>query len=410
MTPPIDMGSTGLAYGAFTTPGSPGRRLGVAFGRSIIDLRALAATDALGERGRLVEGTDLQPLLAAGCAAWTELRAALQQAVREGRHEAHLVDASEAKMHLPFVPGDYVDFYSSIEHATNLGRILRPDGEPLLANWRHLPVGYHGRSSTVVVSGSPVRRPHGQTRPNPDHGPSFGPSRMLDFELEVGFVTGAGPADGSPIPVAHAEDHIFGIVLVNDWSARDIQSWEYQPLGPFLSKSFATSVSPWVLPFEALGAHRVVGPEQAPAPLRYLRAPEPRGVDLSLEVSIRTASMIEADADPVVISSTSFAAMYWSMSQQLAHLTVNGAVARAGDLCASGTVSGREPGSEGSLMELTWRGTRPLSLPNGEVRSFLENGDEVTMRGWLPDREGESDRVELGAVVGKITAMGGLGS
>ncbi len=410
MTPPIDMGSTGLAYGAFSTSASAEPRLGVAFGRSIIDLRSLAATDALGDVGRLIGGPDLHPLLETGRAAWAELRAALQRAIGGRRHEAHLVDAADATMHLPFTPGDYVDFYSSIEHATNLGRILRPDGEPLLANWRHLPVGYHGRSSTVVVSGSPVLRPHGQTRPNPEEGPGFGPCRMLDFELEVGFVTGRGPAGGGPIPVERAEEHIFGIVLVNDWSARDIQSWEYQPLGPFLAKSFATSVSPWVLPFEALAGHRVVGPEQSPTPLPYLRAPEPRGVDLSLEVSMRTASMIERAEDPVVISSNSFAAMYWSMSQQLAHLTVNGAAVRAGDLCASGTVSGKEHESEGSLMELTWRGTRPLTLPNGEQRSFLEDGDEVTMRGWLPDQVGGSDRIELGAVVGGISAMEGFGS
>lgn len=267
-------------------------------------------------------------------------------------------------------------------------------------------MGYHGRSSTVVVSGTPVCRPSGQTKPSPDAAPIFGPSRMLDFELEVGFVTGTGPDGGGPIPVERSEDYLFGIVLVNDWSARDIQSWEYQPLGPFLSKSFATSVSPWVLPFEALAAHRVTGPVQTPGPLPYLQAPEPRGVDLSLDVSIRTATMIDRGDDPVVISSNSFGTMYWSMSQQLAHLTVNGATVRAGDLCASGTVSGDTPGSEGSLMELTWRGARPLTLPNGEVRSFLEDGDEITLRGWCGD-VGDPSRLDLGSVVGRIVAVEG---
>lgn len=405
MSLPLDMGTTGLPYGSFSTSTSSDRRLGAAFGRSIIDLCALAVDGAFGGAGSLVQGPDLHPLLEAGGDAWSEVRSSLQRAIADGRHEPHLVEASESTLHLPFVPGDYVDFYSSIEHATNLGRILRPDAEPLLPNWRHLPVGYHGRSSTVVVSGSPVLRPRGQTRPSPDTLPIFGPSRMLDFELEVGFITGSGPVGGRPIPLGEAEKHIFGIVLVNDWSARDIQSWEYQPLGPFLSKSFATSISPWVLPFESLAGHRVVGPEQVPAPLPYLRATEPRGVDVSLEVALRTERMLAQGDEAVVISSNSFGGMYWSMAQQLAHLTVNGASVRAGDLCASGTVSGPTPGSEGSLMELTWRGTQPLTLPNGEVRSFLEDGDEVIMRGWCGDPTCGPARLELGSVIGRIGAM-----
>jgi fumarylacetoacetase len=382
------------AYGVFSVGGgSP--RVGFAFGEGVVDLRALADDGALGS-GALADvarADDLLPLLAAGPETWSALRSRLADVAGE----VDAVALPDMTMHLPFRVRDYVDFYSSIEHATNLGRILRPDGEPLLPNWRHLPVGYHGRSSTVVVSGTPVRRPSGQARPDADAPPVFGPSRMLDFELEVGFVTG-GPGNrlGEPLDVASAEDSIFGLVLVNDWSARDIQAWEYQPLGPFLGKSFATSISPWVVPLAALSPHRVPGPVQSPAPLPYLQAVEPRGLDLSLEVWLRTSSM----SSPVRISSTSFAGVYWSMGQQLAHLTSNGAVVGAGDLCASGTVSGVDPGSEGSLMELTWRGTRPLALPNGESRGFLEDGDEVTMTGWCGD-------IGFGPVVGRVE--GGLG-
>jgi fumarylacetoacetase len=366
-----------LAYGAFSTGADGDVRLGASLGEAIVDLRAAAAGGALGDEGELVRGRVLNPLLSAGRTAWSALRAALHALVTSpDRVRPFLVEAAGAELHLPFVVGDYVDFYSSLEHATNLGRILRPDDPPLLANWRHLPVGYHGRSGTVAVSGTPVRRPWGQLGAD-----TFGPTAMLDLELEVGFVTGDGPPLGTPIDVADAEDHVFGLVLVNDWSARDLQRWEYQPLGPFLGKSFLTSVSPWVVPLDALGAWRVDGPRQEPEPLPYLRAPEPRGLDLHLEVHLRTAAMAARGEDPARISSTSFAGMYWSMAQQLAHLTVNGATVRAGDLCASGTVSGSTPGSEGSLMELTWRGERPLSLPDGEPRGFLEDGDEVVLTG-----------------------------
>ena len=375
------------AYGAFSLGLGGEPRLGVRRDGGVLDL---SASPGLGELGDLVRNErSLNRLLSAGNDAWT----ALDEAV--AGLDGPLVAQDGITMHLPFVVGDYVDFYSSIEHATNLGRMLRPDGEPLLANWRHLPVGYHGRAGTVVVSGTPVRRPWGQ-RKDPDAGaPEFGPSRMLDFELEVGFVTGDGPGLGTPIPAVAAERYIFGLVLVNDWSARDIQSWEYQPLGPFLAKSFATSVSPWVVRLPALAPQRVDGPSQDPAPLPYLRVDEPRNVDVELSVHLRTTRMVEAGEVPARIATTSFAAMYWSMSQQLAHLTANGATVRAGDLCASGTVSGSTPGSEGSLMERTWRGTRPLELPNGEARGFLEDGDEVTMTG-------RSGAVDFGSVVGRV--------
>lgn len=394
-------GIDNLPYGAFSTPDAPDDvRLGVAFEGSVIDLRELGRRGALGREGELVQGPTLQPLVAAGAPAWADVRGAVRAAVERGEGLEAAVSMDAVQMHLAFEPGDYVDFYSSIEHATNLGRILRPDGEPLLPNWRHLPVGYHGRSATVVVSGTAVRRPQGQRKAPDSADPSFGPSLMLDFELEVGFVTGGGPALGHPIAVDDAEGHIFGLVLVNDWSARDIQSWEYQPLGPFLAKSFATSVSPWVVPLDALRPFRIDGPVQVPTPLPYLRAPEPRGLDLALEVTLRTAAMAADGLPPAVISSTSFSDMYWSMSQQLAHLTVNGASIRPGDLCASGTVSGSKDGSEGSLMELTWRGTRPLSLPNGEQRSFLEDGDEVVLLGRCVGPG--SPVVDFGHVVGVV--------
>jgi fumarylacetoacetase len=369
------------AFGSFSPTPDDEPRLGLVREGRVVDLRHLADGAA-----------NLDPVLRWGVEGWR----ALDEAA-EGVSTAGGLAVDEVTWHLPFTVRDYVDFYSSIEHATNLGRILRPDGEPLLPNWRHLPVGYHGRAGTVVVSGTTVTRPCGQTKAGDADGPTFGPSRMLDVEVEVGFVTGDGPSLGTPIPVDRAEDHIFGLLLVNDWSARDLQSWEYQPLGPFLAKSFATSISPWVVPLRALSQWRVDGPRQDPAPLPYLRAPEPRGLALDLQLLLRTPRMVAAGDPRFVVASTGFAGMYWSMSQQLAHLTVNGATIRAGDLCASGTVSGSTVGSEGSLMERTWRGTRPLVLPNGEERGFLEDGDEVTIAG-------RCGSLELGPVVGTIEA------
>ena len=378
------------AYGAFSSGGGTVPRIGVRRDEGVLDLSAAARDGLLGDVGDLVrDAPTLDRLLAAGFDAWAALDAAVAGV------DGPIVPSEGLSLHLPFTVGDYVDFYSSIEHATNLGRILRPDGEPLLPNWRHLPVGYHGRAGTVVVSGTAVRRPWGQVKDADADSPSFGPTRMLDYELEVGFVTGDGPRLATPIPAVAAERHIFGMVLVNDWSARDIQSWEYQPLGPFLAKSFATSVSPWVVRLPALSASRVEGPPQDPPPLPYLRVDEPRNVDIELAVHLRTSRMIEAGDPPARVASTSFGGMYWSMAQQLAHLTANGATVRAGDLCASGTVSGSKPGSQGSLMERTWRGTRPIELPNGERRGFLEDGDEVTM-------SGRSGDVDFGSVVGRV--------
>jgi fumarylacetoacetase len=288
-----------------------------------------------------------------------------------------LVAVSDAAMHLPCEIGDYVDFYSSIEHATNLGRLFRPGGEPLLPNWRHLPVAYHGRASTIIVSGTPVARPHGQRGVPTADGPSYGPSTRLDFELEVGFFTGSGPPLGTPIALSDAEEHIFGFALVNDWSARDLQAWEYVPLGPFLGKSFATTVAPWVVTREALAPFRVDAPTQEPVPLPYLSQTTTPGLDITLEV----------DLNHTLISATTFRAMYWTPAQQLTHASSNGTAIRAGDLYASGTVSGATPGSAGSLIELTWNGADPIRLADGTTRRFLEDGDTVTLRGrCLADR------------------------
>jgi fumarylacetoacetase len=313
-----------------------------------------------------------------------------------------LVPADRVALQLPIEVADYVDFYSTIEHATNMGRLLRPGGEPLLPNWRHLPVAYHGRAGTVVVSGTPVARPAGQRRAPDGSGSGsgsvgFGPTTRLDIELEVGFVVGAPSTQGRPVPVDRAADHVFGVVLVNDWSARDIQAWEYQPLGPFLGKSFATTVSGWVTPLAALDTCRVAGPAQRPEPLPYLRAREPRGLALDLEVALRPSGLDDSE----IISRTSFAGLYWTMPQQIAHLTVNGASLRTGDLLASGTVSGPVPGSEGSLMELTRGGVAPIEV-GGATRTFLEDGDEVVLRGSARVGAAADVVLTLGEAAGRI--------
>jgi fumarylacetoacetase len=320
--------------------------------------------------------------LAQGRAAWEDVTSRIADLVRAG---ADLVPLEDATVHLPFEVADYVDFYSSLEHATNLGRLFRPDAEPLLPNWRHLPVGYHGRSGTIVVSGTPVTRPCGQVKPADEPAPRYGPSRRLDFELELGYVVGAGSTHGVPVTGASFREHVFGVVLVNDWSARDIQAWEYQPLGPFLGKSFATSISGWVTPLVLLEERFVAGPPQDPEPLAYLRAPGEHGLDIELEVEL----------GGTVVSRTNASGLYWTIPQQLAHATVNGASLRTGDLLASGTISGPGPGSEGSLIELTWNGARPIRLGDGSTRTFLEDGDELTLRGRAGD-------VELGEVRGTV--------
>jgi fumarylacetoacetase len=295
--------------------------------------------------------------------------------------------------------GDYVDFYSSLEHATNLGRILRPNTEPLLPNYRHVPIGYHGRSGTVVVSETPIHRPHGQQKSPEAQAPSFGPSQQLDVEVELGWIAGPGNALGAPIPVDDVRAHVFGYVLLNDWSARDIQAWEYQPLGPFLGNSFATSISPWVVSLDALEPFRCAEAAHSPEPLPYLRAREPWAYDIELELLLQTARMRAHAHPPVTIARTNPRGLYWTAAQQLAHVTSNGATIRPGDLFGSGTISGSEPQTQGSLIELTWRGTQPLALSGGETRGFLEDGDTVIIRGRA--HRGEL-RIGFGEVVGTI--------
>ncbi|MFN2467662.1 MAG: fumarylacetoacetase [Gaiellaceae bacterium] len=363
-----------LPYGVFGRGGGDAR-VGVRFEDGVLDLAAAG----LGEVFRV---PSLNGFMAQGPAAWAETRGRVRQLLEHG--DAALVPLDEVELHLPFEVADYVDFYSSLEHATNLGRMFRPDSEPLLPNWRWLPVGYHGRAGTVVVSGTPVVRPSGQSKAPDARHPSFGPSRRLDIELELGFVVGVPSEQGRPVPAGRALDHVFGVVLVNDWSARDIQAWEYQPLGPFLGKSFATSISAWVTPFAALEPYRVAAGPQEPEPLEHLRV-EPWALDLDLEVELGGET----------ISRTSARHLYWTVEQQVAHATSNGASLRTGDLLASGTISGPTRDSCGSLIELTWNGTEPLRLADGTTRTFLEDGDEVVLRG----RAGEAT---LGEVSGRI--------
>jgi fumarylacetoacetase len=364
----------GVGFGVFSIEGDE-PRVGFRVGHGVLDLASAGL-------GAVFSAPSLNPFLALGRSAWEGTLARVDELVTRG---ADLVPLEQATTRLPFAVADYVDFYSSLEHATNLGRLFRPDADPLFPNWRHLPVGYHGRAGTVVASGTPVARPVGQSKPSDDGAPRFGPSTRLDIELELGFVVGVGSRLGDPVPGSAFRDHVFGVVLVNDWSARDIQSWEYQPLGPFLGKSFATSISSWVTPLALLEDRFVSPPEQDPEPLAYLRVPGDCALDIELEVELAGT----------VVSRTNARGLYWTMPQQLAHATVNGASIRTGDLFASGTISGPEHGSEGSLIELTSNGAHPIRVGDGSTRTFLEDDDEVVLRG----RAGE---LELGEVRGTI--------
>ncbi|MFD6414763.1 fumarylacetoacetase [Streptomyces sp. NPDC060194] len=388
-------GPHNLPYGVFTPHADPDarRRVGVRIGDHVLD--AGAAALVLGSPyGVLLAQPTLNPLLAAGRDTWRDVRRALTAWVARPEVVPHLHPLDAVTLHLPFEVADYVDFYASEHHATNVGRIFRPDGDALTPNWKHLPIGYHGRSGTVVVSGTDVVRPSGQRKAPADAAPVFGPSVKLDIEAEVGFVVGTPSALGTPVPLGDFRDHVFGLTLLNDWSARDIQAWEYVPLGPFLGKSFATSVSPWITPLDALDAARVAPPARDRALLPYLddtdpAAVEPGGYDLRITVTLNGHTVAEPP----------FAGMYWTAAQQLAHLTVNGASLRTGDLFGSGTVSGPDRAQRGSLLELTWNGTEPLELPDGK-RTFLEDGDVVTLTAWAPGPDGV--RVGLGEVTGRI--------
>lgn len=388
-----DFSLASLPYGSVRrTPGARAR-LCVALGAYAVELGPLA--ERLGVPRELVDAPNLDRLLAAEHAVWADLRASLQALLSAGPPPPELMfPLAQAVPCLPFTVGDYVDFFSSLEHATNLGRLLRPGSEPLLTNWRHLPVGYHGRASTVVVSGTPVHRPLGQ-RPGPN-GPTWGLSEALDIEAELGVVVGGPPnALGEPIAIDRATERIFGVVIVNDWSARDIQSWEYQPLGPFLGKSFATSISSWVVPLAALERHRVPAPVQDPEPFEYLRAAGRWGLDINLELMLRPAGKA-----PQTIARVNARGLYWTATQQLVHMASNGAIVRPGDLYASGTISGAEPGAQGSLIELTRGGAQPLAL-GGVERRFLVDRDVVTIAAWAGSAP-RASRLYVGEVSGEI--------
>jgi fumarylacetoacetase len=382
---------THLPYGVVVAGGR--RRPAVRIGDRALDLAGAEATGLLAAGGAFQDRTSLDPFLAAGPPAWQRVReritGLLTDPAARPRVEPLLLPLGEPV--LPFQVADYVDFYSSEHHAANVGRIFRPDQPPLLPNWKHLPVGYHGRAGTVVVSGTPVTRPCGQRRPASAGGPAgFGPSTRLDIEAEVGFVVGVPSRPGEPVPVDRFTEHVFGVALVNDWSARDLQAWEYQPLGPFLGKSFATSVGAWVTPLAALAGAWVPAPGQDPPVLDYLREPDRRGLALALTVRW----------NGTVVSSPPFAGMYWTPAQQLAHLTVNGASLRTGDLFASGTVSGPDRREVGSFLELTWGGTEPVRLADGTERTFLADGDTVTIGGTAPAAGG--GRLTLAEVTGTV--------
>jgi fumarylacetoacetase len=389
-----------LPLGAFRLAGSAAvPRLGVAIGDQVLDLaraRTLGLLDGL--RADAVDALGaptLTPLFAAGRRALGELRARLSTILTEGTGEAAraqkdaelLLPMSSVEMTIPAEIGDYTDFYASIDHATNVGSMFRPDN-PLLPNYRHVPIGYHGRASSIVASGAGVKRPSGQLSAKPEGPPTFGTTARLDYELEVGAFVAAGNALGVSVPLAESEAQIAGLVLVNDWSARDMQAWEYQPLGPFLAKNFLTTISPWVVTLEALAPFRIPARARAadePAPLPYLASAAHAatgGFAISLEVWLRTAAMREAEAEAVRLSHGDFSRMYWTLGQMLTHHASNGCNLRPGDLLASGTVSGPTTDSRGCLLELAWRGTEPVALPNGETRAFLADGDEVILRGW----------------------------
>ncbi len=397
-----------LPFGIFRPSEGGPPRAGVAIGEYVLDLAVIEAAglfDGPTLAGRRVfERPALNEFLALGRSAWQEARRIISRLLRDDEPRLRDDGALRARalrpsvdvvMELPVEIGDYTDFYSSREHATNVGTMFRGADNALPPNWLHLPIAYHGRASSIVPSGTDFHRPHGQTFVDGATSPTFGPSRRLDFELEVGFLVGPGNRLGEPIPIERAADHVFGFVLVNDWSARDIQKWEYAPLGPFLGKNFATSISPWVVTLDALEPFRCAGPAQDPQPLPYLRSSGDHAFDIRLEVALATEKMTSAET----IAVSNFRHLYWNFAQQLAHHTVGGCNLRPGDLLASGTISGPTKESRGSLLEIAWGGKEPLGLTSGETRSFLEDGDRLTIRGWC---EANGYRVGFGEVTGKV--------
>jgi fumarylacetoacetase len=408
-----------LPFGVFRPrDGGGAPRGGIAIGDAILDLPACAEaglfTGDAEQAARACAGPGLNPLMALGGRYWSALRRAVSRLLAADARGAPLdprarpailVPRTDAELLLPAAIGDYTDFYASVFHAANVGSLFRPDS-PLLPNYKWVPIGYHGRASSIVLSGAPVRRPLGQTREDPAAPPVFAPTRRLDYELEVGFFVGPGNDLGRPIPIADAARHLFGVCLVNDWSARDIQSWEYQPLGPFLAKNFATTISPWVVTLDALVPFRAPAferPAGDPAPLAYLHDDEDRrtgALGISLEVLLSSARMRDERLPPARLSRSELTDLYWTPAQLVAHHASGGCNLRPGDLLASGTVSGRAKDARGCLLELTWRGTEPVRLPTGEERRFLEDGDEVVLRGWC-EREGFV-RIGLGECRGTV--------
>ncbi|XP_041460201.1 fumarylacetoacetase-like [Lytechinus variegatus] len=396
-----------LPYGVFSTASNGKQRIGVAIGDMILDLsqiKDLFNGPILSECNDVFTEETLNSFMALGRPAWKEARATIQRLLSADEptlrdnadlRERALVLQSDATMHLPASIGDYTDFFSSKYHATNTGTMFRGPENALQPNWKHLPVAYHGRASSVVISGTPVRRPCGQTKPD-DKPPAFTFCKLMDFELEMAFFVGPGNKLGEPIPVGSAHEHIFGMVLMNDWSARDIQKWEYVPLGPFLGKNFATTLSPWIVTIDALEPFIVANNQQDPVPLPYLRHDDPFNFDINISAAIKGAGMEQ----PAVVSQSNFKHMYWTMKQQLAHHTVTGCNAQPGDLMGSGTLSGPTPDSYGCMLELCWKGTKEVDLGNGNIRKFLKDGDTVILSGFC---QGEGYRVGFGECVGTIT-------
>jgi fumarylacetoacetase len=418
--PGTDFPIQNLPLGVFVRPRAENavESIGVAIGDQILNLSDCAEEGLLADEGAPDELSEacvdygLNALMELDSAYWANLRSILFQWLKTGSEmeedlREFLVPMREAQMLLPAEIGDYTDFYASVFHATNVGSMFRPN-LPLLPNYKWVPIAYHGRASSIVISGTPVKRPCGQTQPGGEGPPTFGSSRRLDYELELGCYIGGPENDmGEPVPISRANERFFGVCLVNDWSARDVQAWEYQPLGPFLAKNFATTVSPWVVMTEALEPFRVpafVRPDGDPAPLPHLTSEEDQragGFDITLEVHLATRKMREQGIAPVRLSRSHFRDMYWTLAQMITHHASNGCNLIAGDLLASGTVSGPEKDARGCLLELTWKGTEPLQTPSGETRKFLEDGDEVILRGYC-EREGAA-RIGLGECRGTVT-------
>jgi fumarylacetoacetase len=396
-----------LPFGVFKLQ-EGGARVGVALGEQVVDLAVLEKAGLFKglppETAAATTRDSLNEFLALGRPAWRKVREILQKllsaetaTLRDDKKLRERVFHRQADvvMQLPVKIGNYTDFYSSYHHARNVGTMLRGPENALMPNWKWLPVAYHGRASSVVVSGAEVRRPEGQTKPPDAAAPIFGATKSLDYELEMAFLIGPGNSLGQPVPIDQAPDHIFGLVLMNDWSARDIQAWEYQPLGPFLAKNLCTSISPWVVTLEALEPFRKPLPRQDPEPLPYLRAKNDFTFDIQLEARLQTAKMKSGHP----ITRTNFQNLYWSISQQLAHHTVGGCNLQPGDLLASGTISGESEESRGCMLELTWRGANPLKLPNDETRKWLEDGDTLAIAGWC---QGDDYRIGFGEVSGRV--------